>query len=37
MADTPQPPDPFAGEITLLLQRASAGDRQAADRIFPLV
>lgn len=31
----PDPPSP--GEITLLLQSASAGDAQAADRILPLV
>jgi RNA polymerase sigma factor (TIGR02999 family) len=37
MADSPQSPDSPEGEFTLLLQRAGAGDVQAADRILPLV
>ena len=37
MADPPQSPDVPAVDITLLLQRASAGDVQAAERILPLV
>jgi RNA polymerase sigma factor (TIGR02999 family) len=37
MSETPQLPDSPAGEITLLLKRAGAGDAQAADRILPLV
>ena len=37
MSDAPPPPEPAAGEITLLLQRIDAGDAQAADQILPLV
>lgn len=37
MSDAPLPPDPEIGELTLLLQRADAGDASAADRILPLV
>lgn len=34
---TPPTPQPTGGEITLLLQRADAGDTHAAARILPLV
>jgi RNA polymerase sigma factor (TIGR02999 family) len=37
MSDAPSPSDPAAGEITVLLQRADAGDVQAAHEILPLV
>src|SRR5687767_4025445 len=37
MPETPQLPDSPAGEITLLLKGAKAGDAQAADQILPLV
>jgi RNA polymerase sigma factor (TIGR02999 family) len=37
MSDAPSPSDPAAGDITLLLQRADAGDVQAANQILPLV
>jgi len=37
MAAAPPTPDSPQGEITLLLDRARAGDAQAADRILPLV
>jgi RNA polymerase sigma factor (TIGR02999 family) len=37
MANTRELPETHQGDITLLLQRASAGDSQAADRILPLV
>ena len=37
MSDAPSPANPAPGEITLLLQRADAGDLQAADKILPLV
>jgi RNA polymerase sigma factor (TIGR02999 family) len=37
MADSPLTPDSPQGEITLLLERAGAGDAQAANRILPLV
>jgi RNA polymerase sigma factor (TIGR02999 family) len=36
MSEVPLPPEP-SGDITLLLQRAEAGDAQAAQRILPLV
>jgi RNA polymerase sigma factor (TIGR02999 family) len=37
MSDAPSSSEPVAGDITLLIQRAGAGDLQAADRILPLV
>ena len=37
MAATPPTPDSPQSEITLLLDRAKAGDAQAANRILPLV
>jgi RNA polymerase sigma factor (TIGR02999 family) len=37
MPDSAQSPDLPVGEITLLLQRAGAGDIQAAEQILPLV
>jgi len=37
MSDHPQSPDAPTGDFTLLLQRAEAGDLQAADKILPLV
>src|SRR5688572_14789959 len=37
MADSSQSKGSAAGDITLLLQQAGAGDSQAADRILPLV
>ncbi len=37
MNDRPSLPEPPSGEITVLLQRADAGDLQAADKILPLV
>ena len=37
MSDTPLNPIPASGELTVLLQRAEAGDASAADQILPLV
>ncbi len=37
MSDAPHSPSPAAGDVTLLLQRAEAGDASAADQILPLV
>jgi RNA polymerase sigma factor (TIGR02999 family) len=37
MSDAPQPPVPANGDLTLLLQRADAGDVAAAEQILPLV
>lgn len=37
MSDAPSPESSAPGEITVLLQRADAGDLQAADKILPLV
>lgn len=37
MSDAPPQPNPAAGELTLLLQRADGGDASAAERILPLV
>jgi RNA polymerase sigma factor (TIGR02999 family) len=37
MTDDPTPQDPRAGEVTALLLRWQGGDREALDRLLPLV
>lgn len=37
MSELPRSPQASGGDLTLLLQRADAGDLQAADKILPLV